>query len=261
MKIKLPLVIMFCFMLFNCSSDDKNKEVIQPQKPAISFKVKDKRLRVDQELNLLYELSLSDNIDLNSIQWSSSDKSVVEVEKGLIKTKDIGQATITAWIRNKSESTELKVIVDNIKVSFSSNLVDIDMKDTKDFDFSKLLILDNITKEELVWSSTETKIATVDQKGVATALKDGITTIELSLKGSNDVIARSTLRIKGNAIMELYIVPKYPEDEVVVNQRYQYVASIYPSDMDRSGLKWSISDTKIASVDQIDLCMVYHREK
>lgn len=253
MKIKMPLVIMFCFMLFNCSSDDNSKKEIQPSKPLISFKEKEKRIRVNQEMNLLYELNLSDNIDLNSIQWSSSNTSVLEVEKGLVKAKDLGQSIITAWIKNKSESTELKVFVDNFKVTFSSNLVDIDMKDTKEFDFSKLLTLDNITKDELVWSSTNAQIATVDQKGVATAFKDGITTIELNLKGSDVVIARSTLRVKGNEIMELYIIPKHPEDHIIINQKYQYTATVFPGDMDRSGLKWSVSDTKIANIDQTGL--------
>lgn len=252
MKLRFLLLTIFSFLLFNCSSDDKNKQEIQKEKPAISFKIEEKKLLLEEQDNLLYDLNIRGQIDLDNLQWSSSNSSVLEVNKGLIKAKGLGEVIITVWIKNTLETAKLKVVVNTFKVSFTSDVVDVDMKDVSKVDYSKYLALENITMKELVWSIDNEDIATVDQNGMVTLLKDGIATIHIRRKGKEEIIAISAIRVKGNSIIELYIVPKDMGivSEIIVNQKYQFKATIYPLDVDSSGLVWSSSNPSIATVDQ-----------
>lgn len=63
----------------------------------------------------------------------------------------------------------------------------------------------NLTNYELIWSSTNEKVATVDEKGVVTALKEGNTTITLKVKvnGKTSTLMASTrVIVKNEFIIE-----------------------------------------------------------
>lgn len=107
-------------------------------------------------------------------KWSSSDKSIAEVSaKGKVKAKKKGTATITATVGSKKY--KCKVTVD--KVSLNYNEVTLNKEKTL-----TLSIVDSKKKvvaasNNVKWTSSDSKIASVDAKGIVYPKEVGTATI------------------------------------------------------------------------------------
>jgi len=120
------------------------------------------------------------NIDKGSVKWSSSQPSIVSVDRsGAVTAKKIGAAVISCFNRNGNE-------IANVTINVYDNPSDIPVKAKIGYasknmtagDIHSLWLEDsNVDENTINWSSTNTAIASIDQYGVVTANKSGTVNI------------------------------------------------------------------------------------
>ena len=114
------------------------------------------------------------------IFWTSSDPDVVSVnQNGELTTNALGTAVITATLRNgsKAECT-IHVIPPLTDLSFSRPLYKLKPGNSRTLG---TILTPADTGEELLWSSSNTSIATVDSNGIVTGVSYG--TVTITVKG------------------------------------------------------------------------------
>lgn len=247
MKFKIALLTILALLLLGCSSDDNSKGTIQ-KKPTLEFKVKQKQLLIQDKANLLYDLVVNNNLNIDDIQWNSSNIQVVSVEKGILQAKQFGEVIITARVKNTQESATIKVIVSDVRVSFKQEETQVDVSKSNILDLNSLLNLENVSHQDLIWSDSEDGILLVDGKGMVKAIKNGYGLVHVRVKNKQNITATIRVKVFNAGVEQLYFNFREPENAIWLNQEYTYTLTAYPSDSDLSGLVWTSSDKAIATV-------------
>lgn len=140
---------------------------------------------VGQTADISKSLSIKpeDTTDDKTVAWSSSDETVVVVDKnGVITAKGKGTATITATVG--SLSAELKVTVTDIpleSIAFDKVIEEMEVGETKTLGI--IYNPENTTDEKTVeWSTSDDTVIKVEN-GTLTALKAGKATITATSNG------------------------------------------------------------------------------
>lgn len=118
--------------------------------------------------------------------WKSSDEKIAKVSNGVIEGISEGIAEITATYKERSATVSLAVgedrvitIGDNISIVQKDNIKTVEKGKNLQLDIEGVESLTNAVKnEDVTWSSSDEKIATVDKSGLVTAIASGNVTIK-----------------------------------------------------------------------------------
>lgn len=118
--------------------------------------------------------------------WKSSDEKIAKVSNGVIEGIAEGIAEITATYKERSATVSLAVgedrvitIGDNISIVQKDNIKTVEKGKNLQLDIEGVESLTNAVKnEDVTWSSSDEKIATVDKSGLVTAIASGNVTIK-----------------------------------------------------------------------------------
>lgn len=240
MKTRISLLMIFSFLLFSCSSNDDNN-IEELKKIKMEFKAKERQLFVGESLNLLNELIL-EKVDPETIIWTVSNPKVIQLEKNTIKAIGKGESTVVATLKNSTHRTTLKITVSDYKIIFKHDKIAVEHKKT--VDLNDILSLENLTKDQLVWSSSNNDIATVVE-GKVTTLKEGEVVISAAAKGKN---IKSSLTIVVTPILVVTLKSTPEIAEMIVGGKLEIKLNATPADANISGIVWRSSDEKIAKV-------------
>lgn len=244
MKLKLTLLMICSFLLMNCSSDDNNS--ITDTDVSIKFTTQNKFAVIGEQLSLVKDLELK-NVNPQDIEWNTSNSEIASVENGILIGKKESGVVIVAKVKGLDKRATLNVRVGNTQLSFLSSREGLDLEQTKTRDLKPLLRADNIDFNSLVWTSQDTKIATV-QDGIVTALTSGEVKIKVEVKDKPEYSSEIILDIKKYGLKELYFVVGFPKDEVAVGQTIKYSLTTGEEYVPLTNLVWQSSDEKIAKV-------------
>ncbi|WP_121967361.1 Ig-like domain-containing protein [Myroides sp. N17-2] len=198
MRSKYTLLLFLSFLFFNCSSDDNTG--LKGQTPAIEFRNSECVLLLDDNLSLLKELKINDETDVFDIEWSSSNKKVIntiDIFKISLKPLDYGETTITAKIKGTNKKATLKVIVKDMKLFFTQGQVEIDMLKESTTDLTKVLDFMNLKKENLIWTTFSPAMVSVDEKGIVTGIQSGEAYVKVTVKNNKSVGASIYVVVTG----------------------------------------------------------------
>ena len=113
-----------------------------------------------------------------SIVWTSSDEAVAAVTFGVVEAKAIGDAYITATAGEQKAVAHVYVTgSDGASLRLTPAYVEMEKGETTQFTYG------NTYNLPMTWSSTNEQVATVDDKGLVTAIAPGITYVVLSTGG------------------------------------------------------------------------------
>ena len=174
----------------NGCEDSIGIEVLTPPKKVKLSRTK-ATLGAKETLTLTAKFTPSDA--LTTLTWKSSNRSVATVSKyGLVTAKKPGTAVITVKTGNG------KTAKATITVKKAPNRVTLDKSGTVTLAKGKKLklkaTLPDGTASALTWSSSKPKVASVDQKGVVTAIKPGRAVI--TVRTFNGKAASVTITVK-----------------------------------------------------------------
>lgn len=122
----------------------------------------------------------------SELTWTSEDESIVTIDQsGLIKGVDMGTANIVAMIGDIVKKCEVTVYQPVSGVSLNTQTKDMGLDET--FQLIATIFPANATERAVIWSSSNDKIASVDESGLVHAVSVGTAEISVTTKDGGKI--------------------------------------------------------------------------
>ena len=194
---------------------------------------------------------LPENATEKGVVWESKDESVATVDQeGLVSAVKEGSTKIIVSTANGNFSAYCSVTVKKTGADVSGITIDKDeLKLTvgNSFRLTATVLPENATEKGVVWESKDESIATVDQEGLVSAVKEGSTQIIVSTANGN-FSAVCNVIIEKELVAVTSITLDQDVIELMVGSKYQFKATVLPDNATNKTLVWSSDDEKIATV-------------
>ena len=186
------------------------------------------------------KLSILGDYD-GDVEWTTSDRSIATVSRGVITGRKAGVCTITATLEDGS------VYLCEVTVTQPVTEVTIPSRKTISAGETYQLVPEidpsNATDKTLSFSSSDPSVASVDESGLITAHRAGSATITAkALSGKKDTIKITV----SQPITELSL--NYSSASVDKGQKLTLSTQYLPADATEKTITWTSSDKSIASV-------------
>ncbi len=208
---------------------------------------------------------LPENAENKQVIWESSDSKIVSVNEttGYITGLKEGSATITVktLINNVSTDCIVNVTGKNVlvnKITLNEKRISLAVGYTHNLTYQ--LTPNNATENDLIFTSSDSSVAVVNQNGVIQGLKEGNAIITVS---SSNGLAKDTTYVsvykKGTSTVvggEAIKTNNYPKSLTVSSQTLnlklggssQLIASVSPENSNNQ-ISWSSTNSRVAVVD------------
>ncbi len=249
---KRKMTALLCIFLFliaavSVTLADANREIQFDQDAYVVYIGKPVKIAATVE-------KITDEAPKNtSLIWSSSDPGIAKVSNnGTVTGAAAGKVTVTACAKDdetiqKSVEVEVRVPVKSIKMDPASATLLVGASD----DLAKTTLHFTVSPEDafhqdVIWTSSDEKIATVDESGTVTALAAGSVKIT-AVSTDPSVSQKAVCSIKiVQAVTEITL--SQTEATVAVSKSVTLKAAVSPSNAGDKGIDWSSSDESVATV-------------
>ena len=134
----------------------------------------------------------------DAVTWSSSDEAVLAVDAtGKVTTKAPGSATVTVQVGEVSASCAFEVVQPVTSITLNKKSLTLEAAETRAL--QAVVGPENATNKELVWTSSNEKVATVDAQGRVSTLSKGQTTITATAADGYGAKASCTVEVTNTA--------------------------------------------------------------
>lgn len=181
-----------------------------------------------------------------TINWTSSNSAVATVNSsGEVTAVSAGTAVITAEAGGKTASVTVQVNVPITSISLNKNALALRKGKSETLKVS-YEPTDATGDKTVTWTSSNTAVATVDQNGKVTALKDGTTQIKAAI-GDKEAVCELTVKEEPLTGIEIKENPL----SILKNETKKLTVIYKPEDTtDDKDVTWESSDEKVAVVDK-----------
>ena len=214
----------------------------------ITLSSKSDYVNIDE--NLTISATISPTIPNASLLWSVSDAQKAEIKSSsalsvTITGKSAGQVVVTA-VNPENGLVETKIITVNSEITgitlSDSNVVL--RKNAGTYQLYAECTPKLPENQKLTWSSTDTKVVTVDQKGMVSIVNPGSATINVITENGKMASCKFTiLQDMEEIVLDDTSLVMY------VGDTHRLTYTIKPTTTSNTTLKWSTSDSKVAAVD------------
>jgi uncharacterized protein YjdB len=188
-----------------------------------------------------------------SVTWSSSNTNVATVNAtGLVLAKAAGTATITVTTVDGAKTATCVVTVTAAPVPVTGVVITPEALELEKGATSQLtanVLPANATNKKVTWNSYNTQIATVNEKGLVTALNGGTAIIYATTEegGFTDTCSvKVVVRVTGITVNPTTL-------SIMDGDEAQVTATVSPADATNKTVTWSSSNTKVATVNATGL--------
>lgn len=138
---------------------------------------------------------------MTELKWTSSNSYVATVDQnGIVTAVADGNATITVTTaNNKSNTCYIIVECDEIKSIYLSKY-SLTFTNMEQLETLKVTTEPSNSQVDLIWNSSNEKVAVVDKNGVVTPIGDGSATITVKTKNNHSASCLVTVKIKKSTI-------------------------------------------------------------
>lgn len=181
------------------------------------------------------------------VTWTSSNPKVATVDaKGMIKAISQGTAAITAEVMGEAAiQKSVAVTVSNIvPTSLKLNKASLHITAKQTFKVTGVVSPSNATDKNLVWKSSNPKVAVVDSKGNVKGIANGTATITATAKDNAKVFKTVAVKVAPKSVK----VNK-TSLSLVIGTSATLTAAVAPVDSLDKAVTWKSSNAKIATVD------------
>lgn len=188
--------------------------------------------------------SAKTQISLSDIKWSSSDEKVFTVDKeGKITIVGGGKATLTATL-GESELT-YNIVVNNPLQSISLPKTAIVYTDSTTNLTVKYIPENTTDSKSATWSTSNAKVATVDNNGKVKGISEGTATITVKVGTKT---ATCVVTVKKTVEEKIYFSKQ--EETILVTENTKVLDFVYEpgTNTNDETITWSSSDTNIVDV-------------
>ena len=200
---------------------------------------------------------LPENSSRSYVRLESSNPSVVKTgwsTYSQIEAIGVGEAIIYAKVSNNDHdvTAECHVTVRAPEVLVSSIVLSpspVEGKEGDQIQISATLLPENATNKTLIWSSSDENVATVDNNGLVSLLKEGTAIITASTSDGSGETATCNISVLKREVLVSSISLDPSAAEGKEGEQIQINAAVLPEDATNKVLVWSSSDQSVASVD------------
>lgn len=223
---------------------------------AITVKVIADGIELDKSSLKIYETKSKtlkatitpENATNKSVVWKSSDTNIATVDKnGKVTAKKPGTAYISATTANGKHTAKCKITV--LEIIYSKkirlNKTKLTLDDGKNFILDATVLPENTTTKTVTWSSSNTKVATVDSYGDVTAVAPGTAYIYCKTK-DNGTTAKCKVIVKEVKPTSVSFSAKTITIEY--NEVRTLKPTIKPSNATDKSLTWTSSNPSVVKV-------------
>ena len=184
-----------------------------------------------------------------NVTYKSSNENVAKVSNGTVTGVSAGKATITIKTKNGHEETfEVTVIESNLtKITLNPTTLNFAVGDTASQKISVTLEPADAMNRKITWTSTDTKVAKVNDKGEVTAVGKGTCEIKATSEKNANVfgscsVTVSEVEVESISLSKttLKVGPGKTSEALVV--------TFTPSNATNKTITWSSNATSIATV-------------
>jgi uncharacterized protein YjdB len=180
------------------------------------------------------------------ILWTSSNPDIVAVDdSGNLSALSFGQAVITATSHDGGFTAQCSVTVDIPVTGISLDRTSLNLGINGQKKLTAAITPDNATDRNVLWSSSDERVATVDKDGLVTAHKIGDAAITAK---SEDGGYTSTC-----SVSVIIPVTSVKLDQTAFNllkgSHYALKTTVTPINATKKNIQWESSDPSIATVD------------
>ena len=182
-----------------------------------------------------------------SVAWTSSNTNILAVDSnGLVQAVGTGNATILCKTLDGGVTAMCNVYVKQPVTSVVLNTSEATVRKGQIFWLNATALPESADNKIVTWSSTDTKLATVDKDGKVTALNPGVVTIiatntDTGLTGF--CVVTITQPVTGLTLNADY-------QEMWVGSKYAIIPTVLPIDAENKKVTYQSSDATVASVDE-----------
>ena len=181
------------------------KVTVNPIKvSSVKIKPSSVKMTIGESMTVTAKISPK-NATWQDVTWSSADESIVTIDQnGVVHAVGVGKTTITATTR-EGKSRTAKVTIKPVYVKKIYLKADMTeglfggVAGRNQVQLSYSIEPANATIQDVVWSTSNKKIATVDENGVVTGHKEGKVTITCKATDGSGRYARIKLTFGKNA--------------------------------------------------------------
>ena len=158
-----------------------HKQLITVEAEPLQIRLEQDTVRLTKSTSQTLVAKLNHPVDA-PITWESSDSEIVTVENGVISGVGCGNATVTATLENGSSAQAAITVAPAItSLKIERKLYKVKPDHTKNL----AVVMDPVDgDEEILWTTSDPAIATIDDYGVATGHKNGTVTVTATGKYS-----------------------------------------------------------------------------
>lgn len=207
--------------------------------------------------NLTFDVNYEgNNIDFVTIIVYGDNNEVIYKYEGspldqvTVNSKGYENVTCSVYINGEMTHFEQlfasQEIVHVTSVSLDQSSLELAVGET--YEFIATVLPENATNKELIWSSSDESVLTVND-GVITAIKEGKATVTVK---SKDGFKSSSCEVTVNKEPSIIHVSSVSLNETTLNletgDRYTLIAAVLPTDATDKSLSWKSSDDSIVTV-------------
>ena len=197
-------------------------------------------LKVGETLTLTAKVNPSNATD-KTVNWSTSDASVVTVSDGVVTAIKLGSATITAKAGDKTATCSVTVVPTPV-TSVTLNKTSTSLKVGETLTLTATVKPDDATDKTITWDSSDSSVATV-RDGVVTAIKLGSATITAK---AGDKSATCSITVVPTPVTSITL--DKTSTSLKVGETLTLTATVKPDDATDKTITWDSSDSSVATV-------------
>lgn len=221
--------------------------VVQPVE-SISITQKQLNLKVGESTNLTYNILPSEANDITAI-WLSSDSSIAEVsDKGTVSAISPGKVKVSICSNSNPEISDFcDVTVIQPTSGISLNKSEIEIIENNSVKLIATVQPENASNRSVNWTSSDTSVAMVSPDGTVYAIKPGQASI-MATTVDGGFVALCKLTVKANEVITTAIRLSKSTETIAIGETLQLEVETEPKEVTNNILKWSSSDSNIATV-------------
>ena len=203
----------------------------------------------DQTENLIATIT-PENATNKEVVWTSSDENVATVDgEGTVTAVGVGEATITAKTENGITATcrvtVTQKIINPTEITLNKTQITIEEEQTENL--IATITPENATNKEVVWTSTNESVATVDEEGTVTAV--GVGEAIITVTTENNMTATCSVTVTQKIINPTEITLNKTQITIEEEQTENLIATIAPENATNKEVIWTSSNESVATVE------------
>nr|WP_246354247.1 Ig-like domain-containing protein [Paenibacillus phytohabitans] len=220
---------------------------------SVSLDAADVKLELGRTRQLKATVTPSD-ASFQGVTWTSSDESIATVSSaGLITAKGIGNTDITVTTDDGGKTAQAPVTVTDVHTaSITLNKSSLRFRAGETEALTATVLPEDAKDKALIWTTSDSSVATVNDSGTVTAIANGTATLTVS--ASDGVAAPVTIPVTVADVLNVTGITLTPSSVIVdAGKTTQLTTELHPSSADNPAVSWSSSDPTIAVVDESGL--------